>query len=163
MPGVTLCAVHVHHRPNPRALLTDAIAARLIALLRAGNYDSTAARACGVGARTVRGWLERGRSDREQDAPYRELLARVEQARAEGEAVHVARIAKAAEEDWRASAWYLERAYPERWGRPQLREPRREQELDDEPEPSVFQEVDELARRRSAQMGLGSPGDRPDR
>jgi hypothetical protein len=155
MPGVNRCAVHINARPGVRSILTPEVADRLVALLRAGNYDAVAARACGVAPRTFREWQQRGRSDRAADEPYRRLLARVEQARAEGEAVHVARIAKAAEQDWRASAWYLERAFPERWARPQLREPRREPELEDEPEPSVFAEVDELARRRAAHMGVG--------
>lgn len=52
-------------------------------------------------------------------------------------------IAKAAAQgNWRAAAWVLERRYPERWARgvePELTSPR---------DPDPFAEVDELARRR---------------
>jgi hypothetical protein len=102
MPGIDRRAVQVNARPGARSILTAEVADRLVALLRAGNYDAVAARASGVAPRTLREWLQRGRSDRERDEPYCELAARIDRARAEGEAVHVARIAKAAEQDWRA-------------------------------------------------------------
>src|SRR5688572_21466598 len=35
----------------------------------------------------------------------------------EGEANHVEIIRRAGHQSWRASAWFLERRYPERWGR----------------------------------------------
>jgi hypothetical protein len=159
-PGSDRCAVHERGR-SPLALLTPEVAERLVALIRAGNFEKVAARAAGVAPRTLKLWLQRGRSDREADAPYRELLERVERARAEGEAVHVARIAQAAQEDWRASAWYLERSYPERWGRSS---PRPVEEVAPAAQSSVpaeqrevadlFAEVDELAAKRAQRPPL---------
>ncbi|MGZ4254810.1 MAG: hypothetical protein ACXVS6_22675 [Solirubrobacteraceae bacterium] len=57
------------------------------------------------------------------------------------EPVLVARVAQAAQHNWRAAAWLLERRHPERWGRGA------------EPAPAFpggdpFAEVDELAQRR---------------
>jgi len=51
-------------------------------------------------------------------AGYEDLEDEIQKALAEGEAIHVARIAEAGRVSWRASAWLLERMYPERWGEP---------------------------------------------
>jgi hypothetical protein len=72
------------------------------------------------------------------------------------EAKLVGYIASAAENDWRAAGWLLERLDPEKWSR--SRAPR---SLPPEPAPPVipdrFAEVDELARRRR----LGLPSEFP--
>jgi hypothetical protein len=52
-------------------------------------------------------------------------------------------VARAAQTNWRASAWLLERRYPERWGAR-----RRELELAVPREGDPFAELDELAARR---------------
>jgi hypothetical protein len=163
-PGSELCSYHERRSPRGRpTLLTDELADRLSNLLAAGNYDETAARAAGISARTLRDWLHRGLSSRDRDEPYRRLRGRLDEARANGEAAHVARIAKAAADgDWKASAWFLERSYPARWGRPALRPPLDGRDEDDveapapadpepvAPPPGVFSEVDELARKRAS-------------
>jgi transposase len=82
-------------------------------MLRAGNYINVACMAVGVSKATLYNWL--GRDEPE----YRAFAERIDKARAEGEARHVALIAKAAADDWRASAWLLERQHPDRWGKPQ--------------------------------------------
>lgn len=53
--------------------------------------------------------------------PYREYHDAVEAAIDEVEAVHVTIVAAAARKDWRASAWWLERARPEHWRRRSVR------------------------------------------
>jgi len=89
-------------------LLTPRVADDLVVLLAGGVSLSAAARAVGVSRRSVTRW-----------APL--LRQRVEQMRAAGP-----RAVGALEEaqlpilllrspDWRASAWWLERTYPERW------------------------------------------------
>jgi hypothetical protein len=47
-----------------------------------------------------------------------ELAEQIAKALAEGEAVHLARIAEAGRSNWRASAWILERLYPEKYAPP---------------------------------------------
>jgi hypothetical protein len=57
--------------------------------------------------------------------------------------------AAAAKGQWRASAWLLERRFPERWAaRPRVQAQARVEPPSDDP----FAEVDELARRRRARL-----------
>ena len=93
--------------------LTPERADDLVVLLAARVPVAVAARSVNVSRRTLDRWLR-------QPA----LRARVEQARAAGpqatdalsEARAVVLILRAAQSDWRASAWWLERRHPERWG-----------------------------------------------
>jgi transposase len=65
-----------------------------------------------VSPRTLRRWLHEG-DLRERVA---EVRATKRHADATSEARLVVLILRAAEHDWRASAWWLERRWPERWG-----------------------------------------------
>jgi hypothetical protein len=62
----------------------------------------------------------RSRGSRRRRFPGRERFAELVSALDPhvGEPVLVAEIRIAARSDWRAAAWYLERAFPERWGGP---------------------------------------------
>ena len=128
--------------------MSEAIAAKLDASLREGNYVHTAAKAAGISSSSFYNWMKLGLSSAPEHKPYRELRERIERARAEGEQVLVARVASAA--DWHAAAWMLERQYPERWGRVSVNA-RGAQPDEDEPPAEVdpFAEVDELAERRA--------------
>lgn len=92
--------------------LTPERADDLVVLLAARVPVEVAARSVNVSRRTLDRWLRRS-----------DLRARVEQARAAGpqatdalfEARAVVLILRAAQTDWRASAWWLERKHPERW------------------------------------------------
>ena len=160
MKGATLCAFHVQ-RVGRRTLLEPELIERLEAMLKAGNYITVALRAVGIGGATFRDWMRRGRSSTAPgDELYRELVERVDVARAEGEIRNVAQIASAARDNWQAAAWILERSAPERWGRvsTKLRLPA---ELPPEEDPNLtraaeddpFAEVDELAAKRRARSG----------
>jgi hypothetical protein len=59
----------------------------------------------------------------------------------------VAYVASAARTNWRASAWLLERRYPERWAPVRRVEPDIPAVVADDP----FREIDELAAKRRAQ------------
>jgi hypothetical protein len=71
-----------------------------------------------------------------------ELLARVL-----AEERLVAQVAAGAKTNWRASAWLLERRFPERWAA--MRRPETEPELPADPD-DPFSEVDALAAKRRA-------------
>jgi hypothetical protein len=92
--------------------LTPELADDLVVMLAAGMPVGRAAAAAGVPQRTLTRWLRAG------------LRQQVERARAEQveavealpEARLVGLVTRAARGDWAASAWWLERHYPERWG-----------------------------------------------
>jgi hypothetical protein len=48
---------------------------------------------------------------------FHAFYAAVKRAEADGEMRDLALIAKAAEDNWQAAAWKLERKYPAKWGR----------------------------------------------
>jgi hypothetical protein len=85
----------------------------LTLMLAHGVPTNIAAAATDVSPRSVRRWLAEG--------DLRERIAEIRSARRTGdgaasEARMVVLLLKASEHDWRASAWWLERRWPERWG-----------------------------------------------
>jgi len=96
--------------PERQKLFVDAVSA--------GNYIETAAELAGVTNVTFYNWMKRGRQT--QSGKYFEFLNAIKKAEARAEVMRVSRIAKAGQEgNWQADAWYLERRYPDRWGRRQ--------------------------------------------
>lgn len=94
--------------------LTPEVQDRIIQALKAGNYVETAVEYAGIGKTTFYRWMEQGA--KASRGIYREFRDAVMRARAEAEARNVAIIQQAAPDDWRAAAWWLERAFPDRWG-----------------------------------------------
>lgn len=83
--------------------------------LRAGNTRVASVESCGVRYQSFLNWLERGK---EAGAGlYFEFFEAVKKAEADAEVVKVAIISKAANENWTAAAWWLERRSPQDWGR----------------------------------------------
>lgn len=97
--------------------LTPELQERIISAIRAGNYMETAAAYAGISKDTLYRWLKQGA--RAKSGPYKRFSDAIAQAMAQSEVRDVAVIHKAAETEWTAAAWRLERKYPERWGRRQ--------------------------------------------
>ncbi len=96
--------------------LTPETQKKIVDAISEGNYLETAAAIGGVSATTFFRWLQEG----EQAAAglKREFWEAVKKAEAEAEALRVSRISKAGKDgNWQADAWYLERRYPDRWGK----------------------------------------------
>lgn len=83
----------------------------LVLLLAAGVPKAVAARAVSVSERSVERWMRDGLRERVAQA----RAAGHEQTDAASEARFVVLISLAARTDWRAAAWWLERAHPEHW------------------------------------------------
>lgn len=101
-----------------RSKLTPEVQERIIQAIRAGNYRETAAAYAGIHIGTFYRWLQKG--ERAKSGPYREFREAIERAEAEAEVRHVAIVAKAATDDPKAAMWWLERRFPDRWGRRQF-------------------------------------------
>jgi hypothetical protein len=96
-------------------------------VIKAGNYVTTALEFVGISRSAFDRWMNIGEQEIERihsgerpDARLRifvKLFEEIHRARANAEVRSVMLVNKAAEDDWRAAAWYLERAQPERWGR----------------------------------------------
>lgn len=115
-------------RGQPLKLLDQDRVDNLLRNIRLGAYMDAAAEHAGIGERTLYRWLEKGRTEAEHvdqghepnpdEAVYLHFWQEVQKARAEAEVRHVANITTAANNGtWQASAWWLERTRPEKYGR----------------------------------------------
>lgn len=82
--------------------------------IKAGNYLSVVAKKCGIGERTLYRWLEKGEKAK-KGSLYRQLWQAVKKAESDAEMGAVVGIL--ASNNWRALAFFLERRFPERWGK----------------------------------------------
>jgi hypothetical protein len=91
---------------------------RICELINAGNYIEVACASVGIGKTTYYKWLELAEA---REGLYREFRDAVEAASAKAEVAAVKQIR--AENTPEQMRWFLERRFPERWGRAQPREP----------------------------------------
>ena len=93
----------------------------IVSGIRNGNFIEPACRAAGVSPTTYYRWRQQGEA--EEAGPFREFLEAVREAEAAAELRAVAVLQAAMVDDWRAATAYLERRYPQRWGRRATAEP----------------------------------------
>lgn len=144
-----------------RTKCTPRITDKICEALRDGNFVKVACEYVGIGESTYYLWVERGREElervaedgrrsiRKSEEPYVEFMESVTHARAAAEVESVQRLRKAAAEDWRADAWFLEHSFPDRWGR-------RRQEVDittdgEKLQPQVVVYMPDNGRRRGGE------------
>ena len=90
---------------------------RICVAIRLGNDKKVAAALAGISEATFYRWIEMANEDRPKKE-YREFQESVQRAEAEAEVTRIARITQAADNGtWQAASWWLERKFPERWGR----------------------------------------------
>ena len=95
--------------------LEDSRVEELVKWLKLGYYIEDACTLAGIGKTTYYRWLEKAEEGLEE---YRDFRDSVQKARAEAEGAHIMNIRKAADNGvWQASAWYLERSHPSKWGK----------------------------------------------
>lgn len=95
--------------------LTKERSAKIIEAVRKGNFLSVAAGAAGISRVTLMHWLKAG--EMTNSGTYHDFFISLRAAQKEAEANHVRNITDKSQEDWKASAWYLERKHHERWGK----------------------------------------------
>lgn len=99
---------------RPR-IITDANEKEILAILSIGGSRNTAADYVGIGRTTLHDHIDRGGSFSEQ----------VKRAEASGQLKHLKKVGGA--DQWQASAWMLERKWPDEFGR----KDRHEEQTDD--------------------------------
>jgi transposase len=98
--------------------LTPEVQERICQAIRAGNYYEAACAYAGIGYSTFRAWMLKG--EKAKSGKYREFMEAVTRAEYEAEVRMVAQWQKHMPEDYRAIRDFLERRYPDRWGRRNL-------------------------------------------
>lgn len=98
-----------------KSKLTEERQERILQAIRAGNYIETAALHAGISEGTFHRWMQEG--ERAKTGKKREFYEAVKKARADAETRTVAIISNAMPTSWQAAAWWLERSFPDRWGR----------------------------------------------
>ena len=104
---------------SPRRL-TPEVHQCIIEQIDQGNYPEVAAQFAGIPRRTFERWLHDGREDLEdgeEQGSVAALARDVEKTRAQVVARKVRRVQDAGEKQWQADAWWLERNFPELYGR----------------------------------------------
>lgn len=95
--------------------LTEELSKEAIRLVKGGASNADVIAYLGIAESTFYEWLKNPRTDAQ-----RELSEGLKKAETERKLWHLQRIHKAAEDgDWKASAWYLERRYPNEYARTQ--------------------------------------------
>lgn len=99
----------------------------LVSAVRSGVDLDTACHFAGVSNALVLRYLERGKLEAERivngdkpnpvEAKYLKLWDDLKKSRADAVVRNVAHVQKAAQEDWRAASWWLERTVPEHYGK----------------------------------------------
>lgn len=108
-------------------LLNDEMHERIVHTLRLGNYVEHAASYAGISRATLYNWLKKGDLAREKresgetldetEERYARFSEDVDNARAAAIVRNVGIIQQAAQTNWQAAGWWLERTAPQHFGR----------------------------------------------
>lgn len=103
------------NKTGRRSKITPELIDRICGHIANGAFFRNAVALCGVGASTAYDWLKRGES--EAGGLHSAFVEAKKRADASFEQRHIAGINDHSNLSWQASAWMLERRFPERWGR----------------------------------------------
>ena len=154
--------------------LTPEVEERLVRAISVGATYKDACACAGISFQTFLNWKKRAQRAVEQvgerdgepeetDHPFVEFFDRIKRAQGEAAVGLLAMIGKAANRDWKAAAWMLERRYPESYDRNRLR-PERIDEVTPTPEtgPTPGLDRDGAAVITNALQGFRASQYRPD-
>lgn len=141
--------------------LTKELIKKATDIIRMGNYTETACEYLGIHKSTWYKWLSAG--EKANSGLKREFFDAIKKAEAEAQIRNLGIIQQAAKENWQAAAWYLERKFPDQWGKKKY-EVEHKGEMKTNNEHTITQRIvndpvsRELARqlyRRSVGEGMG--------
>jgi hypothetical protein len=84
-------------------------------LIKLGNYTTTVCQYLGIDQTTWYRWIREGKTAR--SGLKKQFYQTIKESEAHAEIRNVGILQKAVNDDWHAASWYLERKFPERWGR----------------------------------------------
>jgi hypothetical protein len=93
--------------------LTPELQEEIIAQIKIGNYHHVACASVGISKGTFYRWLEKGEAMSE--GIYRDFYDAIKKAEHRSESSALVRLR--GDESWQSEAWFLERRFPDRWGR----------------------------------------------
>ena len=96
--------------------LTPELQDNICKLIEEGNYPAQAAELEGIAESTFYSWMKKGR-EAKYKSKFMEFVEAIKKAESKAEQFHINVIKNAASKNWTASAWYLERKHPDRWGK----------------------------------------------
>lgn len=102
-----------------RNILTPELIEKIVKEVKGGATDKDACILCGISRAIFYRWLSYGKEEQEtpENAQYRAFVQAMEEAEVYFKREHLHRIAKASKEkaagQWQASAWLLERKFPQ--------------------------------------------------
>lgn len=95
--------------------LTKELIAEAEKWIKAGNYTTTVCQYLGIHQSTWYKWMQQG--EKAKSGLKREFFDRIKKAESHSEMRNVQLIQQAGNETWQAAAWYLERKFPDKWGK----------------------------------------------
>jgi len=99
-----------------KSKLTEDLISRIVPIIEEGNFAEVAYSSVGIGKTTFYRWLSLG--EKATTGVYRDFWNAIKKAEAIAETRYLGVIRDAANSgNWTAAAWYLERRYPDRWGK----------------------------------------------
>lgn len=116
-------------KPKIPTKLTPELQDKLCLLISEGNYVRVAQKIVGISHGTYHNWMTYGKRaikaagdqdgyDYGSDQVYVDFYRAIRAAEAAAEALRISQIQRAgADGCWQAAAWWLERMFPERWGK----------------------------------------------
>lgn len=107
---------------KPKIEIDDELIEDIAQVIRAGNFIKTACEYVGIDESTYYRYMKLGKQDAEdgKETIYSKFYNTLKKARATAETRNVAVINQASNDSWQASAWWLERSFPDRWGKRNL-------------------------------------------
>jgi len=157
-------------RGRPSRVYDSELLRVILRLVRCGATPQSAAMAAGLSRSAFFSWMRRAKDAEaarlsgspvaSEDQQFLDFLDQINEAEAQAETDAVGHVASAARSgSWRASAWLLERRFPQAWGKPSDRTPPETPQ----PQPTVEVSVQDLERKVQAILRLrdGDPPQHP--
>ena len=121
--------------------LTPEVQDNIVKYIENGGYAKDAVLAVGIDEGTYYNWIKRGSKGEE---PYFKFFKSIKKARAKAIMKNVLTIQIAAQTQWQAAAWWLERTSPADWGKKDSLKVESKMEFEDENTKKFLEEHSKL-------------------